>query len=114
MLKKRPVDSTPVDLDNVSVGVGQEFPVVLREESVASSSEVDAATLPNDIRSMQVTGDVRNQRSIGRRGVHQEEEGCEDIKVEPGPGDQNHAIVGDPLCVTASERVGATYWLRLR
>lgn len=89
----------------VAVRSEQEGSAVVIEDSLESNSEVGAGATPADVSSVQMTSDVRSQRSIGGGGAYQEVED-EVAEVAPGLGRQGPATVAETVAVAAAEQVG--------
>lgn len=79
---------------------GQKCSVVVNEDSVVPASETASATTPAIPRSVQVTGDVRSQRSTGAAGAHQSAKN-EVVVVKPGLRGQESAAVAESAAVVA-------------
>lgn len=94
------------DLKNVPAGPCQEILVVVVKDSVAPASEVNAAALPANLWSVQLTGYVWSQLSTGGGGVRQQEE-VENVEDGPILSSLHHATVADVKCVAALDQVGS-------
>lgn len=76
-------DGVPTALKTVPAGFGQKTSAILTENSGPQSSEVRSVALPVSVRSVQVTGDVGRQRSVGSGSARQEGEGRGKGKLGP-------------------------------
>lgn len=81
----------------------QEGSFVVTGNSVAPAPEVAAGATLVDVRSAQVTGDVRCQRSTSGAGAHPEEED-EVAVLAPGLGSDRSAVVADAVVVADSAK----------
>lgn len=89
----------------VAARSGQEGSVVVIENSVASAFGVAAGATPVDDSSVQITGDVRYQRSTECAGAHREEED-EVAVVAASVGGQGSAAVAHAVAVGALVQAG--------
>lgn len=86
--------------DTVAVRSKQVGSAEVIESNLAPNSEAAAGATPADVRSVQVTGDVKSQQRKGGNGAHQEEED-EDTEDAPGLGGQGPATVAEAVAMDA-------------
>lgn len=76
--------------------------MVVTEDSLAPPSEAASVVVPADVRSAQMTGDVRSQLLMDVGAAHQKKEGCEGVESRQHSFGQKHEAMTDAVCVSTA------------